>query len=67
MALGTPKVMQVRDFRSQAEAMAWVSSLGAVYRKPDDVTKAPLYKTAAGVVLRLASPTRVEVLSNCVC
>ena len=67
MALGTPKVVQTRAFSTQVERDAWVRSLGANYRRPDDVTGAPLFKTAAGVVLRLAAPTKVEVLSNCVC
>jgi hypothetical protein len=62
-----PKVVQTRPFGSQAEALGWIQSLGGVFRKNDPVTGAPLYKTAAGVVLRLASATQVEVLSNCVC
>jgi hypothetical protein len=62
-----PTVLQTRDFPTPAAATAWLQSLSASYRRPDDQTGAPLYKAASGVVLRLAAPTRVEVLSNCVC
>lgn len=62
-----PTVLQTRNFPTQAAATAWLQQLGAQYRRPDDQTGAPLYKAASGVVLRLAAPTRVEVLSNCVC
>jgi len=62
-----PTIVQTRTFPSPAAATSWIQGLGAQYRRQDDQTGAPLYKTAAGVVLRLAAPTRVEVLSNCVC
>lgn len=62
-----PTVIQTHNFSTPAAAMSWISSLQAHYRRQDDQTGAPLYKTAAGVVLRLAAPTKVEVLSNCVC
>ncbi len=62
-----PTVLQTKQFPSTAAAQQWLSQLQARYRRPDDVTGAPLYKTPAGVVLRVASPTTVEVLSNCVC
>ena len=62
-----PTVLQIRDFPSPTAASAWLSSLSASYRRQDEHTGAPLYKAASGVVLRLAGPTRVEVLSNCVC
>ena len=61
------KVVQVRDFKSEGERNAWLASLGARFRANDPLTRAPLYKTASGVVLRLANATRAEVLSNCVC
>jgi hypothetical protein len=61
------KVVQTRPFRTPQEASAWVKQLGASFRKTEDGTGLPLFKTAAGVVLRLANPTTVEVLSNCVC
>lgn len=67
MPTHAPTVIQTRTFPTPAAATAWVSSLGAQYRRPDEKTGAPLYKTAAGVVLRLAAPMTVEVLSNCVC
>lgn len=63
----TPTVVQVRTFPSPTETVRWLASLSASYRRQDEHTGAPLYKAASGVVLRLAAPTRVEVLSNCVC
>lgn len=65
MAEGT--VIQTLALRSPQEVEQKLRFLGARYRKPDNDTGAPLYKTAAGVVLRLANPTTLEVLSNCVC
>jgi hypothetical protein len=62
-----PTVLQTRQFRTQQEAAGWLAQLGAQYRRNDEFTGAPLYKTPAGVVLRLAGPTAVEVLSNCAC
>lgn len=62
-----PTVLQTRQFSTQQQAAGWLAQLSAQYRRNDDVTGAPLYKTPAGVVLRLAGPTVVEVLSNCAC
>jgi hypothetical protein len=56
------KVVQVVTMTPQQ-----LSHLGARYRGADPLTGRPLYKTAAGVVLRLAGENTVEVLSNCVC
>lgn len=61
------KVVQTMPFRTPQEAAARLAQLGARFRKHEDGTNLPLYKTAAGVVLRLANSTTVEVLSNCVC
>jgi hypothetical protein len=61
------KVVQTMPFRTPQEASAKLTQLGARFRKTEDGTGLPLFKTAAGVVLRLANPTTVEVLSNCVC
>lgn len=62
-----PTVLQTRTFPTPVATNQWLASLAATYRRQDEVTGAPLYKAASGVVLRLAGPTRVEILSNCVC
>lgn len=62
-----PTVIQTRQFPSPGAALKWISDLQGQYRKQDDLTNTPLYKTPAGVVLRLAKSTTVEVLSNCAC
>jgi len=62
-----PTVLQTRTFPTPTAATQWLQSLSASYRRQDEETGAPLYKAASGVVLRLAAPTRIEVLSNCVC
>jgi hypothetical protein len=67
MSVGPPKILQVMSFRTPAEAQARLAQLDARYRRQCEYTGAALYKTASGVVLRLASPTSLEVLSNCVC
>jgi hypothetical protein len=64
---GEGKVVQVQNFPTMAARDKWLAGLGARYRKQDAVNGSPLYKTASGVVLRLASSQTVEVLSNCVC
>ena len=61
------KVVQVLPFASPAAAQQKLAQLGARFRGVDPLTGRHLYKTAAGVVLRLAGPTSVEVLSNCAC
>jgi hypothetical protein len=61
------KVVQVLNLGSQPAVQQKLAALGARYRGNDPLTGAPLYKTAAGVVLRLAGSTSVEVLSNCAC
>ena len=64
---GQMKVLQVMKFRTAAEAQQKLMQLGARFRKQDESTGGLLYKTAAGVVLRVRQPTAVEVLSNCAC
>ena len=61
------KVVQVLNLGSQPAVQQKLTALGARLRGTDPLTGRPLYKTAAGVVLRLAGPTAVEVLSNCAC
>jgi hypothetical protein len=61
------KVVQVLSLGSTAGVQQRLAQLGARYRGNDPLTGAALYKTAAGVVLRLAGPSSVEVLSNCAC
>ena len=66
-AQGKPQVLQVMKFKTPAETQQRLQQLGARFRRIDDETGGHLFKTAAGVVLRVRQPTSVEVLSNCVC
>jgi hypothetical protein len=61
------KVVQVLNLGTPANLQQKLAQLGARYRGTDPVTGAALYKTAAGVVLRLAGSASVDVLSNCAC
>ena len=61
------KVVQVLNLGSQPAVQQKLVALGARYRGIDPLTGGALYKTAAGVVLRLAGSASVEVLSNCAC
>jgi hypothetical protein len=67
MQAGPPKVLQVLNHPTSAALQARLQQLGAQFRRNCEYTGRPLYKSASGVVLRLASPTALEVLSNCVC
>jgi hypothetical protein len=67
MSLGPPKVLQTMRFASEAERNRKLQQLAAQFRRTCEYTGLPLYKTASGVVLRLASATSMDVLSNCVC
>lgn len=69
MAISTAnaKVVSMLAATTPEEFQARLSQLGARFRGIDPMTGKHLYKTAAGVVLRLADSTRAEVLSNCVC
>lgn len=62
-----PTVVQTLTFRTTAEADNRLRTLGARYVKPCPDTGMPLYKTAAGVVLRQRSALQYEVLANCAC
>jgi hypothetical protein len=62
-----PTVTSVLKFQTEAARSDKFRQLGARYVKPDDDTGHPLYKTAAGLVLRVKDPYNVEVLANCVC
>lgn len=67
MTQGPPKVLQVLSHATPEATQARLAQLQARYRRQCEYTGQALYKTASGVVLRLASPTSLEVLSNCVC
>lgn len=54
-------------FKTSQEAQQKLMQLGARFRMRDTATGGLLYKTPAGVVLRVRQPDAVEVLSNCVC
>lgn len=62
-----PTVTTVLRFNSAADRDSRFRQLGARYVKADTDTNLPLYKTAAGLVLRVRDPNTVEVLANCVC
>ena len=62
-----PTVTTVLKFSTEAQRSYRFRQLGARYVKQDDETGRPLYKTAAGLVLRVKDPYNVEVLANCVC
>jgi hypothetical protein len=66
-AQGQPKVLQTMKFKTSQEAQQKLMQLGARFRMRDTATGGLLYKTPAGVVLRVRQPDAVEVLSNCVC
>lgn len=66
-AVGAPKVVKTMQFPTPAAAKKYLSQMGAQYRRVDEVTGQPLYKTPAGVVFRPASATTLDVLANCVC
>lgn len=60
------QVSDVKRFRSQAEVMQYVSRIGARYRKIDEYTGLPLYKNAAGIVVRV-NGANAEIMVNCTC
>lgn len=62
-----PTVTTVLTFKTAAEQQNRFAQLGARFRKIDEETGLPLYKTAAGLVLRPRDQYNVEVLANCVC
>lgn len=62
-----PTVTTVLHFQSDRQREDRLKNLGARYVKPDPDTGRPLFKTAAGLVLRQKDPYTVEVLANCVC
>lgn len=62
-----PTVVQTLTFQNQSEAATRLKALGARFRKVDEETGLPLYKTAAGLVLREKSGLQYEVMANCVC
>lgn len=65
--MANAKLVQTLNLGSPAAVQQKLAQLGARFRGTDPVTGAALYKTAAGVVLRLAGSTSVDVLSNCAC
>lgn len=62
-----PTVTTVLKFRDHAEQQARFRQLQARFVKQDPDTGLPLYKTAAGLVLRPRDIYNVEVLANCAC
>jgi hypothetical protein len=62
-----PTVTTVLQFPTEQHREQRFKMLGAQFRKIDEETGKPLYKTAAGLVLRVKDPYNVEVLANCVC
>ncbi len=62
-----PTVVQTLSFPTPTAADARLKALAARFVKTDPDTGRPLYKTAAGIVLRQQSALAYEVLANCVC
>ena len=62
-----PTVTSTLKFPTEAARSDRFRQLGARYVKQDEETGLPLYKTAAGLVLRVKDPYNVEVLANCAC
>ena len=62
-----PTVTTVLRFKTDAERANRFQQLGARFARQDTETGLPLYKTAAGLVLRMRDPYNVEVLANCAC
>lgn len=59
-------LLQTMTFARLEDMQSKFRQLGAV-RRGIDMQGRELFKTAAGLVLRLAGPGRVDVLSNCAC
>lgn len=62
-----PTVTTTLQFPTEQHREQRFRQLGAQFRKIDEETGKPLYKTAAGLVLRVKDPYNVEVLANCAC
>lgn len=68
MNAGAPKVVQRIPFPDKRKAEAYLYQLGARYRKIDEYTGLPLWKTNANVVFRVGADGKtLEILSNCTC
>jgi hypothetical protein len=65
--MSAPKVIKTMQFPTPTAAKQYLAQMGAQYRKIDELTGKPLYKTPAGIVFRPSSPQALEVLANCVC
>lgn len=65
--MSQPKVIKTMQFASPTAARQYLAQLGAQYRRIDETTGQPLYKTPAGIVFRPRSQTTLDVLANCVC
>ena len=62
-----PTVTTTLQFPSDSHREARFRQLGARFVKIDPDTGKQLFKTSAGLVLRVKDPYNVEVLANCVC
>ena len=65
--MSKPTVTTVLQFPSEQHREQRFRQLGARFAKIDPDTGKQLYKTAAGLVLRVKDPYNVEVLANCAC
>jgi len=63
------KVVKSTKFRTAQEAELFLRNNKAAFRRYEEGTMAPLFKTPAGVVFRLTNSVQpqVDVLANCVC
>ena len=67
-----PRVLKTIPFEDRTTRDKYLRGLGATFRKMDTGagttgTGFALWKTSAGVVLRLDSNTSIAVMSNCTC
>jgi hypothetical protein len=63
------KVIKSMKFLNASQAETFLRQSKAAFRRYEEGTMAPLYKTPAGVVFRLTNSVQpqVDVLANCVC
>jgi hypothetical protein len=63
------KVVKSMKFPSAQAAESFLRQSKAAFRRHEEGTMAPLFKTPAGVVFRLTNSVQpqVDILANCVC
>jgi len=63
------KVIKSMKFQNASQAETFLRQSKAAFRRHEEGTMAPLFKTPAGVVFRLTNSIQpqVDILANCVC